>query len=70
MKILTLAGLLAGAMGLLTCGSGCATPAYSPSERNDQIARTWEYEGKMAVEDFDRAMLFYPPTQLTIWNVR
>lgn len=69
MKILTLAGLLAGAM-LFVGSGGCATPAYSPAERAHQISRTWDYEGKMAVDDFDYAMLFYPPTQLTIWNVR
>jgi hypothetical protein len=67
-----------GAMcGLAILAAGCArpfeigwTPAYSARERNQQIARNWDYEGKQAVDDFDSAMLLRPASRMTIWNVR
>jgi hypothetical protein len=47
-----------------------ATPAYSSTERHQQIFRAWDYEGRQAVDDFDHFFLLRPPSRLTIWNVR
>ena len=67
MKIVALIGLLAGSLFL---GTGCATPVYSPAERNGLIARTWDYDARQIVDDFDSALLLRPPSRLTIWHVR
>ena len=67
MKKMLLLALAAGSMILAT---GCATPAYSPSERGQQISRNWDYEGKQAIDDFDHMFLLRPASRLTIWNVR
>ena len=67
MKTLLMLSLLAGGMILST---GCATPAYSPDERNQQIFRNWDYEGKKMVDDFDHMFLLRPASHNTIWNVR
>jgi hypothetical protein len=60
--------------GLLVAGvssmTGCATPAYSPKERDKMISRTWNYEGRQAVDDWDSFWLLRPPSRLTIWHVR
>jgi hypothetical protein len=65
-----LALLIVAAGSLLPFASGCATPAYSPEERNQQIARNWDYEGKQMTDDFDHLLLLRPASRLTIWNVR
>ena len=62
--------LLALAAGSMSAAAGCATPGYSPAERNQQIARNWDYEGKQAIDDFDHIFLLRPAGHLTIWNVR
>lgn len=67
MRIFVLIGLLAGAA--LSSG-GCATVAYSPAERSAMINRTWNIEMRQAVEDFDHIMLFYPPSQMSVWHVK
>jgi len=67
MRILVLIGLLAGAA---TFNVGCATPAYSPTERSALINRTWSLGFKQAVDDFDSVLLLRPPSRLTIWHVR
>ena len=67
MKVLALFVLLAGTLVLST---GCATPAYSPSERRAQIARNWDYEAKQITDDFDSMMLLRPASHMTIWNVQ
>ncbi len=67
MKKLLMLSLLAGGTLLSV---GCATPAYSPRERNQQIGRNWDYEGKQGIDDFDHLMLLRPAGHLTIWNVR
>lgn len=60
--------------GLLLVGvsslTGCATPAYSATERNKMISRTWNYEGRQAVDDWDEFWMLRPPSRLTIWHVR
>ena len=66
MKTLALFGLSVGAMLL---SAGCATPGYSAAERNQMISRNWDYEGKMAVDDWDRLFLLNPASRLTPWNV-
>ena len=68
-------------LSLVACGlflvSGCArpgelgwTPAYTARERDDMIARNWDYEGKQLVDDWDHALLLRPASHLTVWNVR
>ena len=64
---LLLAVLLTGVTGLT---SGCATPAYSASERFQMIARNWDYEYKQIQDDVDAIFLLRPSSRLTIWNVR
>lgn len=64
---------------LLAAGlAGCAqarpnewgySPVYTLQERDDQIMRNWDYEGKQAVDDFDEALLLRPAGHLTIWDV-
>lgn len=67
MKTLALIGLLSGTMFV---GAGCATPGYTAQERNQQIARNWDYEIKQASDDFDHLLLLRPASRLTIWNVQ
>ena len=68
MKLFTLFALLAGA-GLFTSG-GCSGVAYSQAERDAQINRTWNIDGKQMVDDFDSILLLRPPSRMTIWHVR
>ena len=67
MKLIVLLALLSGWMSL---SSGCATPAYSAQERDKLIARTWRYDGRQAVDDWDSFWLLRPPSRLTVWHVR
>lgn len=67
MKSLALIALLAGVMFVNT---GCATPGYTPEERNQRIARNWDYDIRQASDDFDYLLLLRPSSRLTIWNVR
>jgi len=67
MKLIVLLALLSGSMFLTT---GCATPAYSARERDKMIARTWRYEARQAVDDWDSFWLLRPPSHLTVWHVR
>ena len=67
MKALLLFGLLSAAALL---SAGCATPGYSATERNQQIARNWDYEFKQASDDFDHLLLLRPASRLTTWSVR
>ncbi|HVT90246.1 MAG TPA: hypothetical protein VHD56_15445 [Tepidisphaeraceae bacterium] len=62
---------------LALAASGCARPweigwdpAYSLDERNRQIARNWDFEGKQIVEDVDHILLLRPAETLSIWNIR
>ena len=73
MKLMVL--LVLGMMGMLL--SGCArpgelgyTPAYTARERDQQIARNWDYEGKQLVDDWDSFWLMRPASGLTLWNVQ
>ncbi len=67
MKAIALFVILAGT---LVMSSGCATPAYSPSERRAQILRNWDYDLKQTTDDFDHLMLLRPASHLTVWNVQ
>ena len=67
LKRLVLCGLLPAGMFSMT---GCATPAYSPTERDKLISRSMRYEGRQAVDDWDEFWLLRPPSRLTIWHVR
>ena len=62
--------LLAFAAGSTLIATGCGTPAYSPTERHQQIARNWNYEGQQAVDDIDEILLLRPTSHLTLWNLR
>jgi hypothetical protein len=66
-KSVLLGGLVAG---FVFVSGGCHTPAYTPTERRQQIARNWDYEFKQATDDFDSVLLMRPASRLTIWNVR
>ncbi len=68
MRILVLIGLLAGSA--LVSGGCAETPAYSATERNAMIARTWRIDSRQAVDDIDSIFLLRPPSRLTIWHVR
>jgi hypothetical protein len=67
MKNLALSLVLASGLAFL---GGCGTPGYTPLERNQMIARNWDYEAKQATDDFDALLLLRPASRLTIWNVR
>jgi hypothetical protein len=74
MKSLALLALVVLSSAFAT---GCArpgefgyTPAYSTKERGDQIARTWDYDGKQGMDDLDSILLLRPPSRMTIWSVR
>ncbi len=67
-------------LGLVVVSSmviGCArpneigwTPAYTTEDRINMIARNWDMEGKMLVDDVDSALLLRPMSGLTLWHVR
>lgn len=64
-------------IGLMFVAGGCArpgefgwTPGYNTTERGNQIARNWDYEGKQLMDDMDHALLLRPASHLTVWNVR
>jgi hypothetical protein len=67
MKILTLIAVLGG---LMLSSGGCASTAYSASERDAKIARAWNIDGHQIVDDFDSLLLLHPPSRMTIWHVR
>jgi hypothetical protein len=67
MKSLALITILAGALFITT---GCATPGYTATERNQLIGRDADYDFKMASDDWDYLLLLRPPSHLTIWNVK
>ena len=67
LKRVVACGLLAM---LLSSMTGCATPAYSALEREKMISRTWRYDTRQAVDDFDEFLLLRPPSRMTIWHVR
>jgi hypothetical protein len=69
------------AIGLLVVSSvsvvGCArpgefgwTPGYTAHEREQLIARNWDYEGKQAMDDIDKIFLLRPASHLTTWNLQ
>lgn len=67
-------------LGLVVVSSmviGCArpneigwTPAYTTEDRINMIARNWDMEGKMLVDDVDSALLLRPMSGLTLWHIR
>ena len=62
--------LLGGSLICLLLASGCATPGYSAAERNEMIARNWDYDAKQSVDDFDSLLLLRPASHMTIWPVQ
>ena len=67
LKRLAVCVLLAAGASSVT---GCATPAYSARERDKMISRTWRYDQRQAVDDWDEFWLLRPPSRLTQWHVR
>ena len=61
-------------IGLLLAGpvfsAGCETLAYSASERNALIARSWSIDAHEIVDDFDALLMLRPPSRMTIWHIR
>jgi hypothetical protein len=79
MKSLALLSLAATALVLSTVGCAKhytldndfgATPAYSSTERYQQIYRSWDYDGKQCMDDIDSVLLLRPPSHLTKWDVQ
>jgi len=66
MKIVLLIALLAGTF----VSTSCSTPAYSPTERHNLIARDMSYDLRQATDDWDYVLLLRPPSRLTLWDVR
>ncbi len=62
--------LIGGSFLAMFVAGGCATPGYSAAERNQLIARDFDYNGKQAVDDFDDMFLLRPASHMTIWNVQ
>lgn len=65
--------LVAGAASLTGCarpGEFGYTTAYTTKERANVIARHWDNEGKMAMDDIDSLLLLRPQSRLTAWNMR
>jgi hypothetical protein len=73
--------MLSLAVAALTLSTGCAkhytldndfgaTPAYSSTERYQQIYRGWDYDGKQMMDDIDHALLLRPAGHLTKWNIQ
>ena len=67
-KTVLLGGLMSG---FVFVSAGCHTPAYTPTERHQQIARNIDYELKQATDDWDHTIFMWrPASRLTVWNVR
>jgi hypothetical protein len=61
----------------LTLSTGCARPGefgytmgLTAKERGNAIARNWDNEGKILMDDVDSFFLLRPQTSLTPWNIR
>jgi hypothetical protein len=67
MKRLLCIVVCAGA--LMSAGCLFPTPAYSAHERNQMVARNWDYEWRQAQDDMDHALLLRPGSGMTIWNI-
>ena len=66
-KLASLLLLVGATFGL----GGClATPAYTGAENTSRMLRTWDFDFKQGVEDFDRNMLLFPPSRMTPWQLR
>jgi hypothetical protein len=66
-KLASLLLLVGATFGL----GGClATPAYTGAENTSRTLRTMDFEWKQAVEDTDRALLLFPPSRMTPWQLR
>lgn len=61
LTILSLAGLMV---------AGCSGVAYNQMERNNEVARAWNLEAQMFVDDVDMILMIRPVSQLTPWHIR
>jgi len=61
LTVLSLAGLLV---------AGCSGVAYNQTERSNEVARAWNLEGQMFVDDVDMVLMIRPVSQLTPWHIR
>lgn len=55
--------------GISLTGCTAATPAYSASERFDQIGRNLNFQAEVSNDSFDHLFFLRPSDQLTIWDV-
>lgn len=69
--------VLLGLIAVSSMMGGCArpfeigwSPAHTTGERMQMIARNWDMEGKMIVDDVDHALLLQPMSGLTPWHIR
>ena len=69
MKTLAALFLMFMAGSMLSVG-GCASPAYSPVENIQRIARNWQYENLQMDDDWNHVMMLTPASRLTMWNVK
>jgi hypothetical protein len=46
------------------------TPDMTVGERDRQVARAWDWEGKQFADDVDTVLLLRPMSRLTKWNLR
>ena len=65
-KLAMLVLLAASTFGI----GGCATPAYNTGENVSRVLRTWDFEYKQMNEDLLYELQLYPPSRLTLWNLR
>lgn len=73
-RTLSVSALLTLSLALFT---GCARPGefgytmgLTTKERGNAIARNWDNEGKILMDDVDSFFLLRPQTALTPWNIR
>lgn len=64
-------------LSLMTCVSliglllgGCSGVAYNHQERMNEVARAWDLESRMIVDDVDMILMIRPVSQLSMWHIK
>ena len=65
-KLAMLVLLVAATFGI----GGCSTPAYTTGENVSRTLRTWDFEWKQLNDDLIYELMFYPPSRMSMWNLR
>ena len=68
-KLALLTMSFGGLLGLGLIG-GCASTAYTGEENVSRIARTWDIEGKHAMDELLFEAMLVPPSHTSVWNLR